>query len=124
MAKRNSFFKTRSAEKRSSFMDRNTVHRQSYLEALKHELMVGNERLNEFEVLRQGSLNKHIYLENGQKSEKSMKKWHYCYAILTENLLMTFKGIHTVRYNHIFVSSQLLEFLILKFDSSSLSIKI
>ena len=77
--------------KRNSLPQRNNLHRQSYLDALKHDIMVGKKTLNEFEVVRQGSINKHVFLENGEKPDKTLKKWHYCYAVMTENLLMTFK---------------------------------
>ena len=68
-------------------------NRKSYFEVVQEDLLTGRQSHNQFEVLKQGSLEKHVYLKNGEKPEKKRfsQKWQYCYAIMTENLFMTFK---------------------------------
>ena len=68
-------------------------NRKSYFEVVQEDLRTGRQSHNQFEVLKQGSLEKYVYLKNGQKTERKRfsQKWTYCYAIMTENLFMTFK---------------------------------
>ena len=69
------------------------ANRKSYFEVVQEDLRTGRQSHNQFEVLKQGSLNKYVYLKNGEKLERTrfQKKWQYCYAIMTENLFMAFK---------------------------------
>ena len=46
----------------------------------------------DFEVMKQGELRKHIIMVGGKNQKKGMRKWRTTYAVLTENLFMTYRN--------------------------------
>ena len=47
---------------------------------------------NEFEVVRQGELKKHIINKDGKPHKKGLRKWNKSYVVLTDKMFMTYRN--------------------------------